>query len=574
LTPGTATRLKTYPRAVGTNFANIPAELKQLAQWECWKVVRIDGKDRKVPINPLTGQKYPTGLTSEEMGCATFEQAGECFARDSTLAGIGWRFKKTDPYCGVDLDNCRDPQAGLLVSWADDLVKQFATYTEVSPSGTGVKLICRGKIPAALTKTDEIEMYCEGRYFALTGVSLNGAVIREAQEQLSWWYRLLTVKKEREPSATQALPGTKWKSGGEHYERLLSFVGREHYHDPSMTEDDGVTIAMQMDRARAEEPYPESKIRSLVRDIWKKVDAPPAPAPPVLQTPPVVWDSREFLEQIFPPREPFVTIEGFDTPVFTSHSINQIFAWRGTGKSLLVNTFAGCASVGHPFLNWKFLRPLRVLIVDGELPDAQIQERWRVLFPPGAHVRAITLDQQYPGAIPSLATPPGQQWLESVLKNDEVLILDSLASLAWFEKNDEEAWDSLLAWLMRLRSRGLCIVLLQQAGKAGLQRAHSRGDDFLDVQIKLTSDEEERDFMKCELTYEKFRGPRHGVRALNIECRQGKWFWSAAEADKLKLLEEYLCLHPHASVRTIENDLPELGSRMSIQRLMKKLEQA
>ena len=42
-----------------------------------------------------------------------------------------------------------------------------------------------------------------------------------------------------------------------------------------MTEEEGFRIALEIDQARAEEPYPEEKIRGLVRDIWKKQDAAP-----------------------------------------------------------------------------------------------------------------------------------------------------------------------------------------------------------------------------------------------------------------------------------------------------------
>jgi hypothetical protein len=213
-----------------------------------------------------------------------------------------------------------------------------------------------------------------------------------------------------------------------------------------------------------------------------------------------------------------------------------------------------------------------VLVVDGELPDAQIQQRWQQVFPPGAHVRLISLDQQYPGTIPSLATAEGQRWLESALPHAEILILDSMASLAPFDKNKEEQWDCFLYWLMRLRSRGLCVITAQQAGKTGLQRGHSRGDDFLDVQIKLASDEdEERDFLKCELTYTKFRPERTGVRALALECRRGHWTWSLLEADKMKTLEEYTLAHPKHGSRKIADALPELGTHTTVQKLLRKL---
>jgi hypothetical protein len=161
-----------------------------------------------------------------------------------------------------------------------------------------------------------------------------------------------------------------------------------------------------------------------------------------------------------------------------------------------------------------------------------------------------------------------------VLDDTEVLILDSIASLAPFATNDEENWIPFIMWLQRLRSRGLCIDLLHQAGKTGLQRGHSRGDDPLDVQIKLKSKDEECDHLNVELTYEKFRGPRAGVRALSVEYSNGVWTWRTLETDKLRILDEYLCQHPKAKDQTsrrISEALPELGSHVTISKLLKKL---
>lgn len=60
--------------------------------------------------------------------------------------------------------------------WAAALVARFATYTEVSPSGTGVKLFCRGRWPGRRHRwgvpdesEGEIEVYDAARYFAVTG---------------------------------------------------------------------------------------------------------------------------------------------------------------------------------------------------------------------------------------------------------------------------------------------------------------------------------------------------------------------------------------------------------------------
>src|SRR5262245_255689 len=44
----------------------------------------------------------------------------------------------------VDLDSCRDPDSGALASWAAELVKDFNSHAECSPSGTGVHIIAFG----------------------------------------------------------------------------------------------------------------------------------------------------------------------------------------------------------------------------------------------------------------------------------------------------------------------------------------------------------------------------------------------------------------------------------------------
>jgi putative DNA primase/helicase len=42
---------------------------------------------------------------------------------------------------GVGLDTCRDKETGALEAWAQAVVARLATYSEVSPSGTGASAI-------------------------------------------------------------------------------------------------------------------------------------------------------------------------------------------------------------------------------------------------------------------------------------------------------------------------------------------------------------------------------------------------------------------------------------------------
>ena len=89
--------------------------------------------------------------------------------------GVGYVFAAADPYIGIDLDDCRDPATGELASWAERRIDRIDTYTEVSPSGTGVHLIAHGHVPGPRRRRGPVEMYDSGRYFTITGNILGQA---------------------------------------------------------------------------------------------------------------------------------------------------------------------------------------------------------------------------------------------------------------------------------------------------------------------------------------------------------------------------------------------------------------
>ena len=185
---------KLYPRADPRLLAEIPEELRAVPQWDCWKLV--DGA--KIPVDPRTGRAYPRGLRSDDMSTATFEEARTFFEKNALASGLGFRFKSRDPFLGVDLDDVRNPETGEVLAWAKDLVARFATYTEISPSGTGLHIISRARLPRAVTKTIVnacgVEMYFDGRYFTITGNQLEGTPrkIADAQIQADYLYEFLT----------------------------------------------------------------------------------------------------------------------------------------------------------------------------------------------------------------------------------------------------------------------------------------------------------------------------------------------------------------------------------------------
>ena len=59
--------------------------------------------------------------------------------------GIGFATVAGDGYIMVDLDTIRDADAGWMAPDAKDIVSGLRSYTEISMSGTGVHIICKGE---------------------------------------------------------------------------------------------------------------------------------------------------------------------------------------------------------------------------------------------------------------------------------------------------------------------------------------------------------------------------------------------------------------------------------------------
>ena len=65
---------------------------------------------------------------------------------DGKADGVG--FVLGDGYVGVDLDACRDPETGVMTAEAHAIIDGLSSYTEISPSGTGVHILLRGQSAA------------------------------------------------------------------------------------------------------------------------------------------------------------------------------------------------------------------------------------------------------------------------------------------------------------------------------------------------------------------------------------------------------------------------------------------
>jgi hypothetical protein len=120
-----------------------------------------------------------------------FTRACSAYLSHQKVSGIGFALGKNGDgttFSGVDLDKCRDPQTGAIEPWALEVIRTFDSYTEVSPSGTGVKVFVTGSLVpgSAQGKKFKLELYDRDRYFTVTGHHLAGTplTIEHREEQL------------------------------------------------------------------------------------------------------------------------------------------------------------------------------------------------------------------------------------------------------------------------------------------------------------------------------------------------------------------------------------------------------
>ncbi len=144
----------------------IPDYLKVRPQWVNWRFEQRGKKWTKVPYTPGTRRR---ASSTDLLTWRTFEEA---LGSLDDFDGVGFVFCSGDPYCALDFDNCRVPTLGKVAPRVLEYIERFEdAYVEVSPSGTGIHLITRGKIRGG-AKRGKYELYDQDRYFCVTGVRL------------------------------------------------------------------------------------------------------------------------------------------------------------------------------------------------------------------------------------------------------------------------------------------------------------------------------------------------------------------------------------------------------------------
>jgi putative DNA primase/helicase len=150
---------------------NIPDQLTDRPQWVCWRLEMRSGKPTKVPYTPCTELR---ASSTDLMTWSTFKEALAAYeVGEPPYDGIGFVFSSADPFVGIDLDDCIDPETNEISAWAQKIISRVQEgYIEVSPSGTGIHIILEGVVRGGGMRKGKAEMYGRGRFFTITGRTL------------------------------------------------------------------------------------------------------------------------------------------------------------------------------------------------------------------------------------------------------------------------------------------------------------------------------------------------------------------------------------------------------------------
>ena len=155
---------------------NVPEAMRKLRRWAPWRAEWDEKKQKYIKI-PHRVAKPEYGLSNKNAtGWVTFEEAMAVYkANPRMFAGVGYLMTGPHGITGVDLDKCRDPQTGEIADWAKQVIYELDSYTEVSPSGTGLHVMLEGSVPEDWTNHEQgIEVYGgnEARFLCVTGETL------------------------------------------------------------------------------------------------------------------------------------------------------------------------------------------------------------------------------------------------------------------------------------------------------------------------------------------------------------------------------------------------------------------
>jgi len=438
---------------------NIPVELTEKNQFVLWRSEVREGKPTKVPYQ-VNGQR---AKSNNQITWASFPEASKALNNGRSFDGIGFMLTSDDHFTGIDLDKCRDLETETIEPWALNIIDEINSYTEISPSGTGIRIFVKdAKLPEHGRKNGKIEIYDSGRYLTLTGHQVEGtpATIEGRQDEVLQLHKRVF---DRKPQETPGEQGTPQPSGdytdGELLSRMFQARSGDKIQDlfngnfsgyPSQSEAD-LALCMHLAFWTYKNPVTMDRIfrqSGLFRKKWDKIHyssgktygeetirracestletfngrlqteglKASVPGEAIQETPDDLQgnsgnnleEKRQIctLKDAVLPAEAFINIpvehrRCFLHPWLKEKSLVEIVAPRGLGKTWDVLSIAIAACSGNGFGPWGGRDPVRGLYLDAEMTSQDIVERLKMLqLPTGIPLFILSNDFAHTLGIP------------------------------------------------------------------------------------------------------------------------------------------------------------------------------
>jgi putative DNA primase/helicase len=267
-------------------------------------------------------------------------------------------------------------------------------------------------------------------------------------------------------------------------------------------------------------------------------------------------------------------------PWLPEKGLVMVHSPRGVGKTHFALAVAYAVASGGEFLGFKAPAPRRVVYLDGEMPANTMQHRLAALVagfcgdPPDPSFFKILSADLIDGGLPDLASTAGQDEIDAVIGDAELIIADNISTLVRSGKeNEAEGWLPVQGWALALRRAGRSVLFVHHAGKGGLQRGTSRREDVLDsvISLRRPQDYQPEQGARFELHFEKSRG-FFGDDARSFEARyeerDGAALWTRTEIADAELGRVVDALRDGMSIREAADALGV--HRSKVERLKKK----
>jgi len=179
-------------------FEDIPEVLRLRPQWVCSRM------PDKVPVTP-------SGASASSTNSSTWSSFDTCRQAAAEKGwGVAFIFTEADPFAVIDLDHVRNADTGETEPWAQAIIDDLASYTEVSWSGTGWHIIVEGKLTGPGKKRGRVEVYDRKKVMTLTGDTVLGfgSEVVEKRDLTGFQARLIEGKLDPDSKPGPNTPNT------------------------------------------------------------------------------------------------------------------------------------------------------------------------------------------------------------------------------------------------------------------------------------------------------------------------------------------------------------------------------